>query len=445
MPTVEPLIQIQSVTKTFPRPDTGGSFTVLEELTLTVNPGEVVALLGRSGSGKSTLLRAVAGLLKPTKGQVISSGRPVRGPNEDVAMVFQSFALLPWLTVIENVELGLEHQKLDRKEARKRASEALRLVGLDGFEKAYPKELSGGMQQRVGFARAFVVRPRLMLLDEPFSALDVLTAENLRGEIDDLWQAGNFPAESIIIVTHNIEEAIMMADRLVVMSSNPGKIRGELRVTLPRPRERNAAFRTMADHVYTIMTNPESQITQLKAGRVFPGARFEDQEFAPLPHARAGAISGLLELVDEYGGPEDVAVLSERLRMEVDDLLPILDAAVLLGFAQVHQGDVTVTEVGHQFIGAAEIEGSKDVFGKQALESAPLVRSIYEAVKQSHAPVSADVFLDILDETYSEEEARRQFATAIDWGRYAGLYEYDSDEEEIRLPEDDLPIPGLQD
>lgn len=433
----DPLIQVQNVTKVFPRPDTGGSFTVLEDLSLDIMPGEVVALLGRSGSGKSTLLRAIAGLLKPTKGQVISTGKLVRAPNPDVAMVFQSFALLPWKTVQENVELGLESKKLDRKEARRKANEALKLVGLDGFEKAYPKELSGGMQQRVGFARAFVVRPVLMLLDEPFSALDVLTAENLRGEIGDLWQAGTFPAESIIIVTHNIEEAIIMADRLVIMSSNPGTIRGELRVTLPRPRERNAAFRAMADHVYTIMTNPESKITQVKTARQVQGVRIEDQEFAPLPHARAGAISGLLELVEEYGGPEDVAVLSERLRMEVDDLLPILDAAVLLGFARVNQGDVTVTDIGKEFINAVEIEGSKEVFGRQALENAPLVAAMYEAVQSRGDKVEADEFLDVLDNTYSEEEARRQFGTAIDWGRYAGLFEYDSDEEQIKRPTDE--------
>lgn len=424
------LLRIENVSKTFPRPESGGSFTVLEDINLTVLPGEIVALLGRSGSGKSTLLRTISGLIKPTKGAVFSDGRPVQGPNKDVAMVFQSFALLPWLTVIENVELGLEALHLDHKEARKRSHDALKLVGLDGFEKAYPKELSGGMQQRVGFARAFVVRPKLLLLDEPFSALDVLTAENLRGEIGDLWEDQKFPADSVILVTHNIEEAIMLADRIVILSSNPGRIRGQIKVSMPRPRERNSQqFRAMADHVYTIMTNPESKITPLGGAR-------KTIDVNPLPHARPGAISGLLELVEEYGGPEDVAVISDRLRIEADDLLPILDAAVLLDFAEVKQGDVTVTQKGHEFA-QAEVDVAPDIFRTQCLERAPLVRTIYESLQGRNAPMKDEFFLDILDESFSAEEAKAQFDTAVAWGRYAGLFEYDSDEGELRLPIED--------
>lgn len=428
------LLRIEGVSKIYPRPESGGSFTVLDDVSLSVNSGEIVALLGRSGSGKSTLLRTISGLIKPTKGAVYSDGKPVTGPNRDVAMVFQSFALLPWLTVVENVEIGLEALKLDQKEARRRSHEALKIVGLDGFENAYPKELSGGMQQRVGFARAFVVQPKLLLLDEPFSALDVLTAENLRGEIGDLWEEGRFPAASVLLVTHNIEEAIILADRIVVLSSNPGRIRGQIKVNMPRPRERNSPnFRAMADHVYTIMTNPETKITQLGgAGKV---------EVAPLPHARPGNISGLLEMVEEYGGLEDVAVISERLRMEADDLLPILDAAVLLGFAEVSQGDVTVTRKGHEFA-QARLEDAPDIFRDQCLERAPLVRNIYEALTRREGAMKEDFFLDILDESFSEEEAKAQFETAVAWGRYAGLFEYDSDEGELRLPDEEELEPG---
>lgn len=420
----QPLVRIENLSKTYPRPESGGSFTVLEDINMTVNPGEVVALLGRSGSGKSTLLRLISGLISPSKGAVYSSGKPVQGPNKDVSMVFQSFALLPWLTVVENAEVGLEALKVDPKEARKRANEALRLVGLEGFEKAYPKELSGGMQQRVGFARAFVVRPKILLLDEPFSALDVLTAENLRGEIGDLWEDKKFPAEAVLLVTHNIEEAIMLADRIVVMSSNPGRIRGQIKVTLPRPRERQSAnFRSLVDHVYTIMTNPETKITQ-------PGQRRTTLDLTPLPHARPGAISGLLELVEEYGGPQDVAVISAQLRMEADDLLPILDAAVLLGFAEVQHGDVTVTAKGHEFA-EADPDVASDVFREMVLERVPLVRTIYESLGGRGGPMKEDFFLDVLDESYSAEEARNQFETAVSWGRYAGLFEYDSDEGEL--------------
>ncbi len=430
MTATETLLSIEGLTKTYPRPDSGGSFTVLENVSLSVEKGEIVALLGRSGSGKSTILRTVAGLISASSGKIYSSGRLVTEPNPDVTMVFQSFALLPWLTVLENVEIGLEAQKLDPKVARKRSLQALRLVGLEGFEKAHPRELSGGMQQRVGFARAFVVRPRLLLLDEPFSALDVLTAENLRGEIADLWEDGDFPAESVILVTHNIEEAIMLADRVIILGSNPGRIRGQLQVNLARPRQRNSsAFRAMADHIYTIMTNPETKIRPL-APSLQAGA-------VPLPHARPGAISGLLELVQEHGGPEDVAVISERLRIEADDLLPILDAAVMLGFATVSEGDVSVTEIGLAFA-SADVEDARDIFKEHVLENAPLVRTIYKALMATHGkPIKEDFFLDILDENYSEKEARNQFETAIAWGMYSGLYEYDSDDKVVQLVEDE--------
>jgi NitT/TauT family transport system ATP-binding protein len=427
--TLTPLLQIDRVTKTYPRPESGGSFTVLDDVSLSIMGGEIVALLGRSGSGKSTLLRLIAGLISPTKGTVRSGDRLVDGPNPDISMVFQSFALLPWLTVLENVEIGLEAAHVDSKEARKRSLEALKLVGLEGFEKAYPRELSGGMQQRVGFARAFVVRPRVLMLDEPFSALDVLTAENLRGEIADLWEDGNFPAESVICVTHNIEEAIILADRLVILGTNPGRIRGEIKVNMPRPRERASKdFRALADHVYTIMTNPESQIAlaTASAGGI---------DTSPLPHARPGAISGLLELVEEYGGPEDVAVISEKLRIEADDLLPILDAAVQLDFAKVEHGDVTLTEIGKRFANA-EVEEARQIFRTQALERAPLVRCMLEVLNNSRGgSMKRDFFIDILDENYSEDEAHAQFDTAVTWARYAGLFEYDSDDQVLRLPE----------
>lgn len=425
-----PLLRVDRVNKTYPRPESGGSFTVLEDVSMAVYPGEIVALLGRSGSGKSTILRLIAGLIHPTKGSVYSGERPVVDPNPDISMVFQSFALLPWLTVVENIEIGLEASHLDHHETRKRANEALRMVGLEGFERAYPKELSGGMQQRVGFARAFVVRPRVLLLDEPFSALDVLTAENLRGEIGDLWEAGNFPAESVLLVTHNIEEAIMLADRLIILGTNPGRVRGEIRVTLSRPRERNSSeFRALADHVYTIMTNPETKVGPATT----PSGMLDT---TPLPHARPGAISGLLELVEEYGGPEDVAVISDKLRIEADDLLPILDAAVLLGFAHVEHGDVTLTDIGKKFADG-EVEESRVLFRAQALEKAPLVKLIHEALLQSKSgAMKREFFIDLLDESYSEEEAEAQFDTALNWGRYAGLFDLDSDEGVLRLPAD---------
>lgn len=294
------LITVDHVSKRFPLPDGKGEFTVLGDVTLSVHRGEVLALLGRSGSGKSTLLRIMSGLIRPTEGEVRSNGLPMRGANPNLAMVFQSFALLPWLTVQENVELGLAARHVPVPERRERALKAIDIVGLDGFENAYPKELSGGMKQRVGFARAFVLEPEVLFMDEPFSALDVLTAENLRGEIDDLWNAGTFPSKSILIVTHNIEEAVYLADRVVILGSKPGRIRGELQVNLPRPHDRsNPRFKALVDYIYSVMTNPDIEVTGhleadggeavIAAGDAAAPLRSSGSPFAKaLPHVRVG-------------------------------------------------------------------------------------------------------------------------------------------------------------
>ncbi|QZZ22536.1 nitrate/sulfonate/bicarbonate ABC transporter ATP-binding protein [Leptothermofonsia sichuanensis E412] len=434
----ETLIAVEQVHKSFPLPEGKGEFPVLHNINLTVKSGEVVALLGRSGSGKSTLLRIMAGLLPPSQGQVISRGKRLQGANNDVAMVFQSFALLPWLTVQENVELGLEARGVQREERRQRALKAIDLVGLDGFESAYPKELSGGMRQRVGFARAFVIQPQVLFMDEPFSALDVLTAENLRGEIDDLWNAGTFPSKSIVIVTHNIEEAVFLADRVVILGANPGRIRGEVIISLPRSHDRSSKrFEALVDYIYTVMTNPEAEVTGVAVAA--PKAAFEVRQSPyaqALPHVRVGGISGLLELiVDQPEGKDDIPRLAERLQLEVDDLLPILDAAVLLGFAEVSQGDVKLTEIGHDFA-TTTILRSKDLFRQQALKNVPVLSSMVQTLREKrNQSMRADFFLDLLDEHFPHEEAERQFATAVDWGRYAELFEYDAGEERLYLPE----------
>lgn len=433
------LIAVEQVSKRFPLPDGKGEFTVLNNVSLTVKSGEVLALLGRSGSGKSTLLRIMAGLIPPTEGTVLSSGRLLRGANNDVAMVFQSFALLPWLTVQENVELGLEARGVKREERRKRALKAIDIVGLDGFESAYPKELSGGMKQRVGFARAFVLQPQVLFMDEPFSALDVLTSENLRGEIDDLWNAKTFPSKSILIVTHNIEEAVFLADRVVILGSNPGRIRGEVVIDLPRPHDRNHPhFASLVDYIYTVMTNPEIEVTgeiSVKTAAVSIPASTSPYAKA-LPHVRVGGISGLLEVIGEQPeGSDDLPRLAERLQLEVDDLLPILDAAVILGFAKVSQGDVRLTDIGQDFA-TTTILRSKDLFRQQVLAHVPVLNSILQTLREKrNGSMRADFFLDFWNEHFPPTEADRQFATAIDWGRYAELFEYDASEDRLYLPE----------
>ena len=368
------LLTAEQVAKTFPLP-AGGEQTVLEQVSLRIETGEVVALLGRSGSGKSTLLRILAGLIQPSHGRVLANDVPLHGPNSGVAMVFQSFALLPWLTVQENAELGLFARGVAREVCHKEAEHALGMVGLEGFEGAYPKELSGGMRQRVGFARAFVMKPDVLMMDEPFSALDVLTAENLRGEISDLWERREFPAKSILLVTHNIEEAVLLADRIVLLGANPGSIRGEVRVEMSRPRDKKSPrFVTLVDYIYTAMTNPQAPV-----GHV-PAAKPEDR-FPMLPHARPGGISGLLEIVHDRGGREDLPKLAESLRLEVDDLLPAVDAAAMLGFADVAQGDVTLTAAGGEFA-IAGVHRSHEIFKEQMLKHVPFATTVLEAIKQ---------------------------------------------------------------
>jgi NitT/TauT family transport system ATP-binding protein len=408
-------------------------------VSVKVASGEVVALLGRSGSGKSTLLRIMAGLIPLTSGSVISNGKTLNGPNPDVAMVFQSFALLPWLTVMDNVEIGLEARAIDRLARTRRALKAIDLVGLDGFESAYPRELSGGMKQRVGFARAMVVEPKVLFLDEPFSALDVLTAENLRGEIDELWNAKTFPAESIVLVTHNIEEAVFLADRVLVLSSAPGRVRGEVAIDLPRPHDRNHPhFKELTDYLYQVMTNPEQEIAAQAPPTVSARSAGERVPVAtprrrPLPHVRVATISGMLELIEDMGANHDVAQIAARLAVPIDDFLAILDAAVLLGFATVDGGTVTLTSEGRVFA-TASIQQSKEIFRSAVLAHVRIVATVVNTLEaKENKSMRADFFLDLLEEHYSAGEAQRQFDTVVDWGRYAELFEYDAGSQRVWL------------
>jgi NitT/TauT family transport system ATP-binding protein len=436
------LIEVHSCSKSFPTAGGKGGFLALQDVSVRVERGEVVALLGRSGSGKSTLLRIMAGLIPYTSGEVTSDGKPLAGPNPDVAMVFQSFALLPWLTVIENVEVGLEARGATRFARTRRALKAIDMVGLDGFESAYPRELSGGMKQRVGLARAMVVEPKVLFLDEPFSALDVLTAENLRGELDELWNAGKFPAQSILLVTHNIEEAVFLADRVLVLSSNPGRVRGEVRIDLPRPHDRNDPhFKELNDYLYAVMTNPTWEITAQQAPATVSASAVSVPVAAlpplarPLPPVRVGTISGMLELIDDMGTNQDVAQIAARLAVSVDDFLAILDAAVLLGFATVDAGKVALTNDGLAFA-TAPIQESKGVFRTQVLARVPIITTIARTLaEKENQSMRADFFLDLLEEHYAVNEARLQFETAVEWGRYAELFEYDATGDRVWLSE----------
>jgi len=421
------IVSIADVTKTFATRD-GGALPVLEGITLEVKPGEIVALLGKSGSGKSTLLRCIAGLAAPSSGTVSYRGKPLTGVNPGVSLVFQTFALLPWLTVQQNVELGLEAQGIPPADRATRALEAIDLIGLDGFESAFPKELSGGMRQRVGFARALVVEPDLLLMDEPFSALDVLTAENLRTELLELWQADAFPAQAILIVTHNIEEAVTFADRVIVLGTNPGRIRAELGCEIARPRDRRSPeFSALVDEIYGIMTDRPTAAT----------VALTDQEagvqHVMLPHASVDGIAGLAELVLAAGDRTDLGALAGVVGFEIDDLFPLVDALTILGLATLDAGRLDLTATGERFAGA-DIQRSKEIFREAALERVPIVRRIQRALAHSSdGTLREGFFLDLLHSHYSDAESRAQLDVAIDWGRYAELFEYDAGRHEIRL------------
>ena len=432
----EAIIEGQAIEKSYPQAD-GTRIQVVGVTDLAIEPGKIVALLGPSGCGKSTLLRMLSGLSQPSSGDILWHGKPLNGQMPNVAIVFQSFALFPWLTVLENVEAPLEARGVGAVERRKRALRMLDTVGLDGFETAYPKELSGGMKQRVGFARALVVEPEVLFMDEPFSALDVLTAENLRGELMELWLSKKMPTSAIFIVTHNIEEAVMLADRIMVLGRNPARIRSDFNVRLPHPRDRKSSrFVELVDYVYKVMTEPDVEHTlpdaEATAEIILPPGGLKKQEaplrtakYQMLPHARVGGIAGMLEILHDRGGREDLFRLSEDLIMDIQDLLPILEACVLLGFARLKEGDVQITPQGVRFADA-DIQGRKVLFREAALEQVTILKQIDSILKRkSDHSISDEFFHDILDEHFAEDEVLRQLETAINWGRYAEIFDYD--------------------
>jgi NitT/TauT family transport system ATP-binding protein len=420
----EVLVSVSRVCKSFSGAG-GETLRVLDNINLDLRAGEIVALLGRSGSGKSTLLRTIAGLIAPTSGSVCYRGTELNGANPGTAMVFQTFALMPWLNVQDNVELGLAARGIPTAERRSRALNAIGLIGLDGFESAYPKELSGGMRQRVGFARALVLEPDLLLMDEPFSALDVLTAENLRTELMALWSRDNFPTQAICVVTHNIEEAVLLADRVIVLGANPGHIRAEVPVELERPRDRRSPmFSALVDKLYEYLTGTEPGVTVPEPTDATPTTR-------PLPKATVGGLAGLVEIVYARGGLADLPDIAADLNFEIDDLLPLVDAAAMLDFVHVHGADLELSPLGKEFF-TADIPTSKRIFAQQARTRAPLVRTICKALAaSSDGDLRAGFFLDLLQRGFGPDTAQQQLDTAIGWGRYGELFDYDADADTI--------------
>jgi NitT/TauT family transport system ATP-binding protein len=427
-----PLLEVHSIRQAFPRPD-GTQLLVLDDLNLELAQGQIVGLLGRSGSGKSTLLRLIAGLARPSAGTITYLGKPIVAPAPGIAMVFQSFALFPWMTVLANVQLGLEALGLPENEIRQRALAAIDLIGLDGYESAYPRELSGGMRQRVGFARALVVHPNILLMDEPFSALDVLTAETLRTDFLDLWSEGRLPIKGVILVTHNIEEAVLMCDRILVFSTNPGHIINEIKVGLPQPRNRlDPKFRDLVERIYVVMTTRSV---------VSPRAAPVAEKFraigigAVLPRVSANLLSGLIEAVAgaPYNGRADLPVIASSLHMEVDDLFPVAESLQLLRLVEIEGGDIHLTDVGRQFADAT-MDDRKQLFQRLLLTHVPLaahIRRVLQDRSTHTAPKSR--FLDELEDRMDTEAAEETLRAVIGWARFAEAFAYDDQSQTFSL------------
>ncbi|MCL2453491.1 MAG: nitrate/sulfonate/bicarbonate ABC transporter ATP-binding protein [Alphaproteobacteria bacterium] len=425
-----PLLEVKHISQRYQTGSGELGPAVLDDVSLTLNDNEIVGLLGRSGSGKSTLLRIVSGLAAPSGGTVSFKGEAVDGPVDGVAMVFQSFALFPWLTVLANVELGLRAKQVGKEEARRRALKAIDLIGLDGFESAFPKELSGGMRQRVGFARALVVHPNILLMDEPFSALDVLTAETLRTDLLDLWVEGRMPIKSILMVTHNIEEAVLMCDRIIVLASNPGRISAEIRVKLHHPRNRlDPEFRQLVDKIYALMTKRPAAVP----GREGP---FAGLGFGmALPLVSTNTLAGMMEEIaaEPYLGRADLPTLADSLQMEVDELFPVAETLQLLRFAEIEEGDIKLTPAGQRFADA-DVDIRKKLFGDHLLAYVPLAARIKLVLDERSAHTARAVrFLEELEDYMSEDYADITLKSVVNWGRYGELFAYDETTETFSL------------
>jgi len=402
-------------------------FVAVSDVNLTVREGEFVALVGPSGCGKSTLLRIIAGLQRPSDGRVLYRGEPVVGVNPHASIVFQTFALFPWLTVQQNVEVALKARGAPPQERSRRALGLLDRVGLDGFETAYPRELSGGMRQKVGFARAMAVEPELLCLDEPFSALDVLSADSLRGELLELWLSGAIPTKAILMVTHNIEEAVYLADRVVVMDKEPGRVVSGVAFDLPHPRDQKSpAFASVVDHVYAMLAG-QTQPEHVEVGTA-PG---EPGRTRALPNVAIDDLTGVLEhLLEMPGRTADLYRLAEDLRADSDHLLRLTEAAELLGFATLAQGDIALTPLGETFA-EARILARKEIFATR-IRRLPLFQWLLRMLDAANKhQLERDVALAALELEFPPEEASRQLDLVVTWGRYAEVLEYDDGSEMI--------------
>jgi len=421
------IAEIRNVCKEFTLPN-GADLKVLENISLQIHAGEIVALLGPSGSGKSTMMRILTGLILPTTGEVLAYDKPLVGFHPRASIVFQNFALYPWLTVHENIAMGLEWLQLPEEEVRTRVRQAVDKVGLEGFEEAYPKELSGGMKQRVGIARAIVVQPELLCMDEPFSALDVLTAENLRAEVLSLWLDHKVEIKSVLFVTHDIREAVFLANRIVVLGSNPGSIRIILQNDMPHPRDmRSPAFLAMIDHIHDIITNA------IIPDEVVPAVQtVVTRHVEPLPHVSPGEILGLLEILDDNNGMVDIFDLAQKTGRDFGSTITVVKAAELLDFVDTPKHNVVFTDTGRQFL-KGDVNNRKLLF-KQQMLSLRLFEVVSGMLKRNESlNLSEEIVLEQLAILLPNEDVEKLFETMVGWARYGELFGYNADDKVLYL------------
>ena len=424
------LCEVKAVWHEFPQPS-GTPLRVLEDVSLAVRPNEVIALLGPSGCGKSTILRILAGLIKPTRGQVFYHGEALHGLNPGVAIVFQSFALYPWMTVQENIQTVLRAEGLTGPAVGERAEKAIHMVGLSGFEEAYPRELSGGMKQRVGMARGLSVDPEILLMDEPFSHVDALTAESLRAEILDIWSARKQRLSTILLVSHDIKEVAYMADRIVILAANPGRVRTIVENKQPRPRDyRSPQLLNLVDRLHEVITH--SEMPDVAAP---PGAQPPAPVYEPLPAALASEVVGLLEYLDARGGKEDIYRISADTNREYGTVINIVKAAEMMDLVDTPKRLVVLEPDGKAFVTASPAD--RQALWRQHLLRLRLFRDVYEALKkQPRHEIDEDFVRDLIALHMPQESNDRVFQTFLHWARFGDLFEYDEATEKVSLAEE---------
>ena len=431
-----PICECHNVTVAF---DPSGERPAIRDVTLAINPGEVVALLGPSGCGKSTLLRVLVGLLKPTSGEVLAHGKPLVGIHPGISIVFQNFALYPWLTVRENVQVALNGLGLDPATGASRVARCIDLVGLDGSEEAYPKELSGGMKQRVGIARALARGPELLCMDEPFSALDVFTAESLRSEVYRLWTGGNGEikagrgprgpvvtgVKSIMMITHIIEEAVFLADRIVVMGTRPGHIRQIVPNTIPHPRDyQSPPFQQLVQRLHDVIVS-EHLPEETAAERAAEAAGMPACE--PLPYVNLGEVFGLLEVLRDNGGQMDVFRLDSLTDYDFGHTLAVVKAGEMLELLDTPKNQVILTALGKQFLDA-DINGRKVIVNRQ-LQKLGVFKFVLQILNEAaDKRLPEDIVKEELAIRLTTEDIDQLFKTIVGWGRFAELFGYSAED-----------------